>query len=971
MAAARSSWALLCFLLTFVLALLRPGKPEPPDRLPPIPALPRWLLQRRHLKHRGRGDQYAGMIIGYRRDGRPVRLMFGGAGPALVQVKGNTGGSVSTVTVTLSATGAGNTLIAAIGDNGTSSALYATSVKTGGGTSFTARVQVTDSAGSCAEIWSLDNIASGQTSAVLTLPSSGLTHIGMVVYEISGLQSSGSFDKSSSASADGASPTTWTSGSSGTLSQASEIAIGASSQQGVSVVTTGPSSPWINSVLGISSGAGVEAGYNIVSATTAQTYAGTNTHSGTGHTATCIATFKASTTSTQNVTMSLSGTGTAAFGGRNVPALSLSGTGTPAFGPVLQPAAAWSGSGTWSAAGTQEPGLSASGTGTFSTAVTQEPGLAGTGTGTASFGGAVPGAAAWSGSGAPAFGPVLAGAAAWSGTGAWSAAVTQKPGAAWSGTGTATAGVTQEPGLSAAGTGTASLGVTLEPTAAWSGTGLFSVAETQEPGAAWAGTGTWSAAVTQKPGAAWSGTGSWAMAAATEPGIAAAGSGTASIAVTQEPGASWSGTGTFFAEPGGAALFLSGSGTWSAGVTTEPGIAASGSGAAVLGAAFGGAAAWSGSGTAAFGAGWAGGISASGTGLFKTGVTQEPGIAAAGSGTFSAGATRKPTAAWSGSGALSAGVTQGPGLSGTGLGLATIGPAELVQLAAMSLAGTGVFTAGWTELITVTDSDHCYAVESGFNFITDSDTCHGTDGGELLLLADTEVCYGTDFAVTAWPSDTDACSAAEHELTAWPSDTETCQAAEASQLVLQDAEVCAAVDAVGPDIEIYTFVPPQRTGPGGGWYSVTWGGHEVLRIGRMDGTVLRFARELASAREVRFVSDSDQCSAADAARPVTAVAVAVGPPLEASVQVRVVASRGGQPVSSGQVAVEFWPPGQNPADGERPYYRALCEFDPGSRKWVVQVSTVGWPSGQWLVRGVVTEQDSEVCGWARSLVGAR
>lgn len=87
-----------------------------------------------------------------------------------------------------------------------------------------------------------------------------------------------------------------------------------------------------------------------------------------------------------------------------------------------------------------------------------------------------------------------------------------------------------------------------------------------------------------------------------------------------------------------------------------------------------------------------------------------------------------------------------------------------------------------------------------------------------------------------------------------------------------------------------------------------------------------------------------------------------------TILVRVTAARAGQPVTSGQVVAEFWPPGQNPehdpVDRARPYHAAPCAFEEASRRWTARVDTSGWPPGLWRVRGRVTGEDT---GWAWSV----
>lgn len=215
---------------------------------------------------------------------------------SVVQTQSNSGVSVSTLAVTLTSTGSQNTIIVCVATNGTA---FATGVQTSGGSHLVAAKQETDSAGSEAEIWYLDNVPAGQTSVTVTWASSP-GDSNAVAYEVSGVYAAGgSLDKTAGSFADTASPTTWTSGNTATLSQAAEIAIGSSAQVGLITTITGPTSPWVNTI--ITSNGGICAGQKIVSATTALAYAGSTTHEGTMHSSTCVATFKAGTPPSLNV----------------------------------------------------------------------------------------------------------------------------------------------------------------------------------------------------------------------------------------------------------------------------------------------------------------------------------------------------------------------------------------------------------------------------------------------------------------------------------------------------------------------------------------------------------------------------------------------------------------------------------------------------------------------------------------------
>lgn len=212
--------------------------------------------------------------------------------PVVLQTQSNSATS-GAMAVTLTATVTGSTLIVALAANNNP---FATSVVTSGGLNLAAAAQETDGVGGGAEaeIWYLDNVPAGQTSVTATYASPP-SHMNIVAWEVSGVFfAGGSLDQISAGFLDSASsPTVWGSGTTPVLSQASEIVVGASAQTGLSQAITGPSSPWVNVI--ITSAGGICAGTNIVSATTAQGYTGSTTHSGTDHTATVVATFRAGT----------------------------------------------------------------------------------------------------------------------------------------------------------------------------------------------------------------------------------------------------------------------------------------------------------------------------------------------------------------------------------------------------------------------------------------------------------------------------------------------------------------------------------------------------------------------------------------------------------------------------------------------------------------------------------------------------
>jgi hypothetical protein len=171
------------------------------------------------------------------------------------------------------------------------------------------------------EIWADPNCAGGQGSVTVAFSGvqGGGNFSGFAVYvmEFSGINTSTPADKTNSGNA-GSGATTFSSGSTGTLTQADEVVTGATYVRGTSPPTiTGPSSPWLNfAQISPNANAGFMAGYQIVSATTAQTYSGSMTGANQEYNA-CIASFKATGTpllvqSPPGVTVDQAYTGTTA-----------------------------------------------------------------------------------------------------------------------------------------------------------------------------------------------------------------------------------------------------------------------------------------------------------------------------------------------------------------------------------------------------------------------------------------------------------------------------------------------------------------------------------------------------------------------------------------------------------------------------------------------------------------------------------
>lgn len=201
----------------------------------------------------------------------------GGLGSAPVQSASNTATSGTAVTVTLgSATTAHNCLIVYVGTSqGTTNPTVSGITLGGVADHFAVGKAVNNNADSDCEIWTDQNCAGGQTAVVVTFTGGSGTSPGMavIVEEWPGVVTSGAVDQVNGAN--GSSSTSWSSGATGTLSQASELITGAVSVAGTATIT-GPASPWVNtSQVTAGTAVGLMAGHQVVSSTGAQTYSGT------------------------------------------------------------------------------------------------------------------------------------------------------------------------------------------------------------------------------------------------------------------------------------------------------------------------------------------------------------------------------------------------------------------------------------------------------------------------------------------------------------------------------------------------------------------------------------------------------------------------------------------------------------------------------------------------------------------------
>lgn|SRR6185312_10079287 len=158
----------------------------------------------------------------------------------------------STITIPLSATGAGNSLIVMFANY--ISTKHGTSLVAGSGTSSAADFTDTDSNDNfLLSYWSLLGIAGGLTSAVLHMSTSAF--VAGILIEESGLATSSAFDQSQFNYQTGA--VIWTSNNTPTTTQASEIAYGMAM---VPAVVTGASYGTLGSGWSIFTGSGLTAG---------------------------------------------------------------------------------------------------------------------------------------------------------------------------------------------------------------------------------------------------------------------------------------------------------------------------------------------------------------------------------------------------------------------------------------------------------------------------------------------------------------------------------------------------------------------------------------------------------------------------------------------------------------------------------------------------------------------------------------
>lgn len=198
----------------------------------------------------------------------PVKLIQAVAG----NVTGNT------LNITITPTGAGNCLVALIGNSADTTNGTISGITLGGSADnwVQAAIQGNGSDHAIVTGWVDPNCAVGQTSVAISTTGGTGDHLFGWVFEFSGL--SGTLDKSSGGANGFAS--SWTSGTTSTTAQAFEVAFGITcgASSGTPVLA-GPASPWVNEAQQTLSGSAhikaAVAGYQILSSTQTITYAGT------------------------------------------------------------------------------------------------------------------------------------------------------------------------------------------------------------------------------------------------------------------------------------------------------------------------------------------------------------------------------------------------------------------------------------------------------------------------------------------------------------------------------------------------------------------------------------------------------------------------------------------------------------------------------------------------------------------------
>lgn len=257
---------------------------------------------------------------------------------SVVQSKSGTGTSGTSVTVTLtSATTAHNCLVVAVGEANTTTNPTVTGVTLGGSAgNFTLAASLKNNSDANAELWVDRDCTGSQTSVVVSFTGGTGTSNNYVVWvhEVAGADTTSPVDKTAAAGA--SSGTSWSSGATATLSQAAEIAIGIVCAEGSAgnPSMSGPASLWTNNGPTTASRTSAISSFQVVSATTALTYAGTTTSAKWG---VALVTLKAASvavtgTGTMGLgSLSFSGSGSVVGGNLALGGLRFAGTGVQKF----------------------------------------------------------------------------------------------------------------------------------------------------------------------------------------------------------------------------------------------------------------------------------------------------------------------------------------------------------------------------------------------------------------------------------------------------------------------------------------------------------------------------------------------------------------------------------------------------------------------------------------------------------------
>ena len=213
------------------------------------------------------------------------------SGLEFVQSSQNTAAGTS-VTLTLpQATTAGNCLVVFVGSTGGSTNIVSGITLGGSAGNFASAETVTNSTIIGCEIWTDANCAGGKTSVVVSM--TGSADITAWVVELAGVTTVSPVDRTSGHTGSAGGTTgTWTSNATSTLTQASEVALGAVAMLNATTLTgPGPTPGWAELGTLTLVGATMQAGILGVSSTAAQTYNGTSS-GGTSYAA-AIVTLKA------------------------------------------------------------------------------------------------------------------------------------------------------------------------------------------------------------------------------------------------------------------------------------------------------------------------------------------------------------------------------------------------------------------------------------------------------------------------------------------------------------------------------------------------------------------------------------------------------------------------------------------------------------------------------------------------------